>query len=241
MSEMNCEVRDGGRQVRTPVPLPERTTERTTQHLAGLTAGPVPRPVGRVGIIGADTAGIGIAMRLLDADIPVTILDRERSALDKALAAARSRCQDAVTNGELAADARDRRMALLAGTVYFHHLKDCDLIIDTEVAGLDVKESLFRRLDEAAKPGAILMTADARCDVDHLARFTRRSGEVLGLRILHPANERATWEFVPAKGTSEATLATVMSLSGKLRKLTTVSRMRDGSVPIRIGIAGQFQ
>lgn len=237
MSEMNCLVGDGGRQVRTPVPLPERTTE----PLAALPADPVPRPVGRVGIIGATTIGVGIAMRLLDAGIPVTLLDRERASLDKALAAARARCQDAVANGELAADARDRRLALLAGTLYFHHLKDCDLIIDTVATEMGIKEKLFRLLDEVARPGAILVTCAADGDVNHLARFTRRSGEVLGLQILNPANERATWEFVPAKGTSDETLATVMSLSGKLRKLTTVSSLRDGSVPIGIGIAGQLQ
>lgn len=241
MSETNCELRDGVRQVRTPVPLTEVTTERTTEPPAGLPPAPVARPVGRVGIIGAGSIGVGIAVRLLDAGIPVTLLDRERAALDKALATARSHCQNAVTNGELAADARDRRLALLAGTVYFHHLKDCDLVIDTVATEMGIKEKLFRLLDEVARPGAILVTCAASGDADHLARFTRRSGEVLGLQIPYPANERATWEFVPAKGTSGETLATLMSLSGKLRRLTTVSRLRDGSVTIEPGAAQHLQ
>jgi len=226
MSEMNCLAGDGGQQVRTLV----ASLERTTEPLTGLSPEPVPRQVGRVGIIGAGSIGVGIAVRLLDAGIPVTLLDRERAALDKALATARSHCQDAVSKGELAADARDRRLALLAGTLYFHHLKDCDLVIDTVATEMGIKEKLFRLLDEVARPGAILVTCGASGDVNHLARFTRRSGEVLGLQILNPANERATWEFVPAKGTSEETLATLMSLSGKLRKLTTVSSLRESSV-----------
>jgi 3-hydroxyacyl-CoA dehydrogenase len=224
MSEMNCELRDGSRQVRTPVPLPERTTEhiteRTTERLVGLSADPVARPVGRVGIIGANTIGVGIAMRLLDADIPVTLLDRERAALDKALTAARSRCQDAVTNGELAADARDRRMALLAGTVYFHHLKDCDLIIDTVATEMGIKEKLFRLLDEVARPGAILVTCGVIGEVDHLARLTRRQGEVLGLRLPSPASETQMPQFVRARGTSDETLTTVTALAEKLRKVS---------------------
>jgi pyruvate/2-oxoglutarate dehydrogenase complex dihydrolipoamide dehydrogenase (E3) component len=64
------------------IPFPDRGTER----LVDLSPDHTLQPVGRVCIIGATTVGVGIAMRWRDADIPVTLLDRERASLDKAMA-----------------------------------------------------------------------------------------------------------------------------------------------------------
>lgn len=156
-------------------------------------------------------------MRLLDAGIPVTVFDRERTSLDSTLATARLRYQDAVANGDLAAEARDRRLALLAATPYFHHLKDCDLLIDALAIEAGARETLLRRLDDVARPGAVLMVCDAACDIDDLARLTRRQGEVLGLRFPSSTNEVGAWECVRARRTSDEALATASALVRNLR------------------------
>jgi 3-hydroxyacyl-CoA dehydrogenase len=157
-----------------------------------------PRPVGRVGIIGANTMGAGIANKLLEAGIPVTLFDLGRAALDRAMAPVRP---------------ADRRMALLAVTVNFHHLKDCDLIIEAVCTDMAGKEKLFRRLDQTAKPGAILMTLASRGGVDRVAGCTRRSGEVLGLHCTGSADAGGTWELVCGKGTSAQALATAIAFA----------------------------
>lgn len=161
------------------------------------------RPVGRAGIVGATPTGIAIVMQLLDAGVPVTLYEPDAAALAQAVAQIRSAC----------ADTRDRRLALLAGTVNFHHLKDADLLVDaTEGAG---REQLFHRLDQTARRGAILATTAADVRLDELARWTRRAGEVLGLRIPHGQ----AWEPVPGKETSATTLATAIALTHRLHGL----------------------
>lgn len=175
-------------------------------------ANATPRTVGRVGIIGANTTGTGIAMNLLDADVPVTLFDLAREPLGQGMALVRSAYQGAVDQGRLTPDQRDRRMALLAGTVYFHHLKDCDLII--EAGSTADKERLFRGLDQVARPGAVLMAhAAAPGGVDRLARCTRRGGEVLGWQLPGPADAGGACEFVCGKDTSAQALATVIALA----------------------------
>ena len=180
------------------------------------------RPIGRVGIVGATPMSVGIAMRLLDADVPVTLWEQERASLAQGIALARSTYQDAVAQGTLAPQARERRMALLAGTVNFHHLKDCDLVIDVACTDTTARESLFHRLDQVTKPGAILMTRVSQ-GVDSLARCTRRAGEVLGLHVPSPGSPDRAWELVPGTWTSRETLATLIALAGKLRQAVAVS------------------
>lgn len=181
-----------------------------------------PRAVGRVGIIGANAMSLGIAVSLLDAGVPVTLFESERASLDKVIALARSGYRTAVAQAALGPDQRDRRMALLAGTVNFHHLKDCDLIVDAACTDRTGKEKLFRQLDQVAKPGAVLTTQAPDASIDHIAGCTRRPGDVLGLHVPDSSDMGEIWKIVPGKETSGASLATVVALARKLHKRTAV-------------------
>ena len=165
------------------------------------------RAVGRVGIVGASSTGIAIVTQLLDAGVPVTLYEPDIAVLRAALSQIRSPWSGG----------QDRRLALLAGTVNFHHLKDADLLIDaTQGPG---GEQLFGRLDQTAKRGAILATVAGVARVDALAGCTRRPGEVLGLRVPAQAGQAGqAWEPVPGRETSGATLATVIALARRLRR-----------------------
>lgn len=169
-------------------------------------------PIARVGIIGATPLAIGIAMKLLDADIPVTVYEGERDLLEQGIKLARSAYQDAVTCGVLAAGKHDRRMGLLAGTVNFHHLKDCDLILDFASGDGAARDKLYRRLDQTVKMGTLLVSCTPAPDIDRLARCTRRQGEVLGLQLPDALDAGGTWQLVPGKGTSDESLSNAAAL-----------------------------
>jgi len=186
------------------------------------------RTVGRVGIIGANAMSLGIAVSLLDADVPVTLFESERESLDKVIGIVRSGYRSAAAIGEPGRDERDRRMALLAGTVNFHHLKDCDLIVDAEPGDRAGKESLFRRLDQVARFGAVLTTRASTASVDHIAGCTRRRGDVLGLHVAASSDSEETWMIAPGKETSGEALGTVIALARKLRQAAAVRSHFEG-------------
>ncbi|WP_338759770.1 3-hydroxyacyl-CoA dehydrogenase NAD-binding domain-containing protein [Massilia sp. METH4] len=167
-------------------------------------------PVRRVGIMGANATGMELAMRLLAADIPVTVFDLAREPLDSATASLRSSCRQAFADGALTASQRDRRLALLAGTVNLHHLKDSEVIVDALDVGPDARDGLVRRLNEVARPDAVLMTRVAH--VDRIAALTRYPANVLGCRLPDDGNARQPLELVPARGTSARALATAAGL-----------------------------
>lgn len=184
--------------------------ERGREDAAGAAAHDTVHRIARVGIVGATSAGMTIATRLLDADIPVTVFDPARATLDGATAAMRSGYHDAFVAGELTAMQRDRRVALLAGTVNLHHLKDCDVIVDVMGAGIDFTSGLVRRLNEVARPDVILLACGSKRDIDHLAGIARCPANVLGFRASADAN--VAWECEPGKATSAQALATAAAL-----------------------------
>lgn len=215
MSRSNQEMQAG---------LAHVATNRSTTNALPMT----PHTVRRVGIVGANATGIGIAMSLLDADIPVTVFELERATLGEGIATVRSAYAAAVSQGRLAAASRDRRMGLLAGTINFHHLKDCDLVIEAVSTEPGIKAELFRRLDQTVKPGAILVSCTSPGKVDHLAGATRRAGEVFGLQLSSPAHVGETWTLIPGKASAGPSLASVVGLAQHLGKACVVSGSWSG-------------
>lgn len=176
------------------------------------------RPVGRVGIIGANGMSIGLAMGLAAADMPVTVFD-ERNALDQGLALLRASYTDAVKRGELTEDQRHRRLALFGPAVRFHHLKDCDLIIEVMSIDATTREKFFRYLDEIGKPSAIMVANASGSCLDRIARCTRRSGDVLGLHFGDRASLFEKAQLVRARETSREAFATAAGLLADIGKL----------------------
>lgn len=176
------------------------------------------RPVGRVGIMGAHGASIGLAMGLLDTGMPVTVFDK-RDALDQGFALLRSRYQQSVASGALAAGQRDRRLALVGATARFHHLKDCDLVIDMMSVDMQLRERFFRWLDEIGKPSAILVANTPRAGLDRIACVTRRPADVLALRFSNPVDPLEKLALVRGRQTSGEAYATTAGLFAAIGKL----------------------
>jgi 3-hydroxybutyryl-CoA dehydrogenase len=178
-----------------------------------------PRPVRRIGIIGA--GAIGIAMHFLDMDMPVTVFDSRRESTAQAIAIARSAFDKLVIAGQLAPDQHDRRMGLLTGAANFHHLKDCDLILATLASEMHVAEKLFRHLDELLGHRTVLVTNHTPAQIAQLARATRRPADVLGMRFPDPAGPFSSFDIVRARETSDEAFATVDALVKNIRQATS--------------------
>ena len=73
------------------------------------------------------------------------------------------------------------------------------------------------------KRGAILATNTSTLDVDAIAAFTKRPGDVLGLHFFSPANVMRLLEVVRAKKTRPDVLATAMSVARKIGKTAVVA------------------
>ena len=193
-----------------------------------------PRDVKSVAVIGAGTMGGGIAMNFLNAGIPVKMLEMKQEALDKGLATIRKNYEAQVKKGKLKQDKYDQRMALLSTTLDYADLKDADLIIEAVFEELGVKEQVFKKLDEVAKPGAILASNTSTLDVDKIAAFTKRPQDVVGMHFFSPANVMKLLEVVRGAKTAKDVLATVMAIAKKIKKTAVVSGVCDGFIGNRM-------
>ncbi|HEX7932560.1 MAG TPA: 3-hydroxyacyl-CoA dehydrogenase NAD-binding domain-containing protein [Paraburkholderia sp.] len=208
--------------------------ERAASKIPDVPADTPVREIARVGVIGAGTMGGGIAMNFINAGIPVTLLETKQEALDRGLATIRKNYEANVKKGKLKPEALEARMALITPTLSYDDLKNADLIVEAVFEELGVKEQVFRRLDEIARPGAILASNTSTLDVNRIAAFTKRPQDVVGMHFFSPANVMKLLEVVRGKETAKDVLATVMKLAKKIKKTAVVSGVCDGFIGNRM-------
>jgi 3-hydroxyacyl-CoA dehydrogenase len=208
--------------------------ERAAGKIPDVPADTPMRAIKRVAVIGAGTMGGGIAMNFVNAGLPVTLLETKAEALERGLATIRKNYEANVKKGKLGADALEARLALITPTLSYDALADADLIVEAVFEELGVKEQVFRRLDEIAKPGAILASNTSTLDLDKIAAFTKRPGDVVGMHFFSPANVMKLLEVVRGRHTSKDVLATVMRLAKQIKKTAVVSGVCDGFIGNRM-------
>ncbi|MBF9265634.1 3-hydroxyacyl-CoA dehydrogenase NAD-binding domain-containing protein, partial [Paracidovorax cattleyae] len=208
--------------------------ERAASKIPDVPSDTPRREIRKVGVIGAGTMGGGISMNFLNAGIPVTILETKQEALDRGLATIRKNYEAQVAKGKLKQDKYEQRMALLTPTLSYDDLKDVDLVIEAVFEEMGVKETVFKKLDEVARPGAILASNTSTLDVDQIAAFTKRPQDVVGMHFFSPANVMKLLEVVRGKETAKDVLATVMALAKKIKKTAVVSGVCDGFIGNRM-------
>ncbi len=126
--------------------------ERAASKIPDVPADTPVREIRKLGVIGAGTMGGGITMNFLNAGLPVTLLETKQEALERGLATIRKNYEAQVKKGKLSEEKLEARMALISPTLSYEDLKDADLIIEAVFEELGVKEQVFRKLDEVAKP-----------------------------------------------------------------------------------------
>jgi 3-hydroxyacyl-CoA dehydrogenase len=208
--------------------------ERAASKLADVGPDVKPREVRTVAVIGAGTMGSGISMSFLNAGIPVTLLEATQEALDRGVATIRKSYESSAKKGKLTAEQVQQRLGLLDPALTYDALRHADLIIEAVFEDYAVKESVFRKLDVVARPGAILATNTSTLDVDRIARATSRPGDVIGLHFFSPAHVMKLLEVVRADQTAEDVLVTAMRLAKTIRKTAVVARVCDGFIGNRM-------
>jgi 3-hydroxyacyl-CoA dehydrogenase len=208
--------------------------ERAASKVRGITDKTPQRKIAQVAVVGAGTMGGGIAMTFANAGLPVTLLEAKQEALDRGIAAIRKNYQGAVARRKLKAEDAQKRVALIVPSLDYGAAASADLIVEAVFEDLDVKKAVFRELDKVAKRGAILATNTSTLDVNAIASFTRRPGDVLGLHFFSPANVMRLLEIVNARKTRPDVLATALSLAKRIGKTGVVAGVCDGFIGNRM-------
>jgi 3-hydroxyacyl-CoA dehydrogenase len=215
--------------------------ERKAAKIEGLPENTEPRPIRKVGVIGAGTMGGGISMNFLSAGIPVTIVEMGQEALDRGTGVMRKNYEASAAKGKLTEEQVSKAMGMLTPTLDFSALADADLIIEAVYENMEVKKDVFTRLDRIAKPGAILASNTSYLNLNEIAAVTSRPGDVVGMHFFSPANIMKLLEVVRGEETAPDVLLTAMTLGKRIKKVPVVAGVCHGFIGNRMLMPRQVE
>lgn len=193
-----------------------------------------PRPVHSVGVVGGGTMGAGITVAVLDAGLPVVMIERDDEALARGRANVEKVYDGLIAKGRMSADAKAAVMARYSGSTSYDALANVDLVIEAVFEEMSVKKAVFAELDRVCKPGAVIGTNTSYLDIDEIAASISRPEDVVGLHFFSPANIMKLLEIVVPAKVSPDVVATAFALAGKLRKVPVRAKVCDGFIGNRI-------
>ncbi|NKJ45574.1 3-hydroxyacyl-CoA dehydrogenase [Burkholderia sp. SG-MS1] len=192
------------------------------------------RALDAIGVVGGGTMGAGIAVAVLDAGLPVTMIERDDASLARGRAHIEKVYDGLIARGRLSAEKKADIMTRWSGSTSYDALAAADLVIEAVFEDPAVKQAVFAELDRVCKAGAVLATNTSYLDIDALAASISRPADVIGLHFFSPANIMKLLEVVVPKPVSADVVATAFELAKKLRKTPVRAGVCDGFIGNRL-------
>ncbi len=114
--------------------------------------------IGKVAVIGAGVMGAGIAAHISNAGVPVILLDRVTEGTDNRNAIAEGAVEKMLKVQPAPFMHKRNARLITTGNVEDHLelLAECDWIIEAVIEQLDIKQALYRQIDQVRKAGSVV-------------------------------------------------------------------------------------
>ena len=208
--------------------------ERTAGKILDVPKDTETQKIGSAGVVGSGTMGGGIAMNFANAGIPVIVLDQDEKNLERGIGVIEKNYQMMVDRGRLSQEMKDGVMSLITPSLNYEELGDCDIVVEAVYENLELKQEIFKKLDDVVKGDAILASNTSGLDIDAISSVTERPEKVVGTHFFSPANIMRLLEIVRGEKTSKETLATIMKLGKIIKKAAVMSLNAPGFIGNRM-------
>jgi len=187
-----------------------------------------------IGVLGAGTMGNGIAQVAARAGYSVLMRDVNDEFLQRGMAAIDKSLQRDVDKERIKEDEKRSIIGRITTTTKLEALSEASFVIEAVTEDLQVKTEVFQRLDEIAKPDAILASNTSSISITKLGAATRRPHKVIGMHFMNPVPVMKLVEVIRGMATSDETYDQVSTLAEQLGKTALDCQDSPGFVSNRV-------
>lgn len=187
-----------------------------------------------VGVVGAGAMGQGIAQVAVVAGHPVLLHDIDSAAADKALAAIRGRLDRLVEKGRLTAADRDAAAARMAVAPTLESMAPARLVIEAVVERLDIKQQVFKTLEDACGNDVILASNTSSLSITAIASALKRPERMAGMHFFNPAPLMRLVEIVSGLATDREVAQTLYDTAAAWGKSPVHAKSTPGFIVNRV-------
>ena len=162
-----------------------------------------PKPIKKVGILGAGFMGAGIAYVTAQAGIDVVLIDRDQEAADKGKAHSQKLITDQINRGRATSADRDALLARITATPDYAALADCDLIIEAVFEDRKIKEEAIAKAQAVIGKDTIFGSNTSTLPITSLAKAFKPTPRFIGIHFFSPVDRMMLVEVIMGKKTGD--------------------------------------
>src|SRR5437867_906628 len=182
----------------------------------------------RVGVLGCGLMGSGIAQVAAAAGYDTIVRDVSQQLWDKARAGIEKSLAKFVEKGKLQPADRDATLKRLAFTTATRDLKACDIVLEAVTEDLELKNALWKELDQVCGPATIFASNTSSLTIAAMAAATKRGDRFVGLHFFNPVPLMQLVEVVRTVTTSDDTYARAFAFAKSLGKEPVAAKDASG-------------
>ena len=171
-----------------------------------------------IAVIGAGTMGQGIAQLAAESGFNVQMIDVSATALERGLASINKTVERALSREKVTQVHASETLSRLSTANDFKQIGQARLVIEAASENPEIKRSIFRELDDAADPEAILASNTSSISLTEIAAGSIRPEQVIGMHFFNPAPVMALVELIRALQTSDETFAVTKEIALRMGK-----------------------
>jgi 3-hydroxyacyl-CoA dehydrogenase/enoyl-CoA hydratase/3-hydroxybutyryl-CoA epimerase len=187
---------------------------------------PAPRPVEKLGVLGAGFMGAGITSVAVQQGTLVRLKDTDTARVGKGLAAVRDVVKERYTKRQITRPQLDDMMALTGGTTEYTGFGNVDLVIEAVFEDIDLKHRVLREVEPLMPEDAIYASNTSTIPIGRIAEAATRPEQVLGMHFFSPVHKMPLLEIIVTPRTTKDATVTAVAYGKQLGK--TVIVVNDG-------------
>lgn len=185
-------------------------------------------------VIGAGQMGLGIAQVFMTSNYYVSLYDMSEEQIEKGIAFIDKQLNRQVEKAAMTQAEKDEVMERLSPISSVSKAKQVDLVVEAVVEKMEVKQMLFKELDQLMPPHTILATNTSSLPITEIAAATNRPQQVIGMHFMNPVPVMKLVEIIRGLATSDEVYKVIHETSERLNKVPVEVEDFPGFVSNRI-------
>ncbi|QBP42120.1 3-hydroxybutyryl-CoA dehydrogenase [Paenisporosarcina antarctica] len=185
-------------------------------------------------VIGAGQMGSGIAQVCAQAGFDVKLNDMKEEFFQRGLANITKNLSRNVEKGRMTEDEKTQVLSRITKSLDLNDASDVDLVIEAAVENMEIKQKIFKQLDEITPKHAILASNTSSLPITEIAASTKRPEQVIGMHFMNPVPVMKLVEIIRGLATTDEVYKSIEDMTKKVGKVPVEVNDFPGFVSNRI-------
>ncbi|MDP4084222.1 MAG: 3-hydroxybutyryl-CoA dehydrogenase [Bacillota bacterium] len=188
----------------------------------------------KVMVVGAGQMGSGIAQVCAQGGYQVILNDLKPEFTERGLGVINKNLSRQVEKGRLTDSEKQGILARLTTSTDLNDAGAVDLVIEAAVENMEMKTSIFSKLDKIAPSYAILASNTSSLPITEIAAVTKRPDKVIGMHFMNPVPVMKLVEIIRGLATADEVYQAIEEMTKSLEKVPVEVNDFPGFVSNRI-------